>query len=665
MYYTIEITTGDRGGADASGHAGITIVGTQGRLDNYRLDHRQRFSFRRNQTDRFDIQADDLGKLLYLEVYVPGKPWFVNQIRISSVGSVDAIFPCYSWITRTRQIVLEGTAALPSDETEPELMQARAAQLEQRRQSYQFVVPDNGLPPHNKEQNMELLPLNETFTEERDEDIQGKKKQAEINLKAAYVHFLFDHWDERVDEEHLYSLMQKPDIMHRLNDDISSQQRDLEFAYQMVASVAPNHIKRINTVADLPEVWADAIDTLERELGPLEAAANRGALFAVDDKVLDGIPMFKNESEQRYAPPATCLFTLEGKNLKPVAVRMSAGGQIFKPSDGDAWHLALTYFATAEANVHQIVTHALRTHLVIEPYTLATMRCLSSRHPVYKLMLRHFQGTIRINAEARTVLLASGGVFDEFIASGGPDGGHIKLAKRAYEAWTLGSNDIEQDLRERGFGGSTDQQLSYPYAEDARDLSEAIREYVNGTLALYYQDDASVAADSEISAWFEEIKRYGKPGALGDAPTLANLQNILRIVIFTGSVQHTAVNFGQYQHFGFVPNAPASMRVSPPTNPEATLSEAQWMAALPDYKQTFRQIAVSYSLSRFVEDEEYLLQQGGWRASHFIEASAQNEIDAFHTALRTIEGRIEQRNRDRLHPYKWLLPTKVPTSISI
>jgi arachidonate 5-lipoxygenase len=652
--YTIKIKTGDRGGAHASGTVGITIVGSKATLADYQLQHEQRRFFGRSQTDSFEIESEDLGSVLHVELWVPGKPWFVDTLAIN-----DSVFPCYSWITSDREIVFEGAAVLPQAETEAAVSKARATQLERRRERYEIVVPSNGLPPHNKEQVFDILPLDEAFTKERDDFLAGKKKLAEINLKAAYVRFIFDPFDKREDETDLYPLMPKPEILSRFED-------DTEFAYQMVASIAPTHIKRINTAQELPDVWVDATEQLTSELGAsIDAAAKRGELYVVNDEILQDIPMYHKDNVRRYAPPASCVFTLEGGNLKPVALRLEVGGSVFTPKDEDSWLLARTYFATAEANVHQIVTHALRTHLAVEPYELAMHRQLSSRHPVYKLLLRHFRGTIRINAEARTVLLGSGGLFDEFIASGGPDAGHIKLAALAYKTWTLPCNDISADLRSRGFGNDAKGPLSYPYAEDAIELSDAIGEYVSATLELHYPDNATLKNDPEMVAWFDECKEYGKLGTLGEELSISNVQDILRIVIFTASAQHSAVNFGQYEHLGFIPNAPASMRVPPPTTAPSKISEREWMAALPDYKETFRQIAVSFSLSRLVDDEEYLLPEQGWYESYFVDDEANQIILNFHRALRGIKTNIENRNKDRLHPYKWLIPSQVPTSISI
>jgi Lipoxygenase len=46
----------------------------------------------------------------------------------------------------------------------------------------------------------------------------------------------------------------------------------------------------------------------------------------------------------------------------------------------------------------------------------------------------------------------------------------------------------------------------YPYAEDGLLIWEAIDAWVGEYLSLYYKDDAAVAGDPEINAWWEEIK---------------------------------------------------------------------------------------------------------------------------------------------------------------
>lgn len=46
---------------------------------------------------------------------------------------------------------------------------------------------------------------------------------------------------------------------------------------------------------------------------------------------------------------------------------------------------------SVDVAVHQLVSHWLHCHAVLEPILIALRRCLSSAHPVHKLMLPHFR----------------------------------------------------------------------------------------------------------------------------------------------------------------------------------------------------------------------------------------------------------------------------------
>jgi hypothetical protein len=110
---------------------------------------------------------------------------------------------------------------------------------------------------------------------------------------------------------------------------------------------------------------------------------------------------------------------------------------------------------------------------------MATMRNLPDSHPVYELLRRHFRYTLAINEGARQGLLAEGGVFDDFIATGGPDKGHLQLRKKGFLHWKLTDNKPRQDLERRGVLDPAVLPY-YPYRDDALALWDAIEEYVGG-----------------------------------------------------------------------------------------------------------------------------------------------------------------------------------------
>jgi arachidonate 5-lipoxygenase len=375
--------------------------------------------------------------------------------------------------------------------------------------------------------------------------------------------------------------------------------------------------------------------------------------------------------ERRWAPASRCLLYLEdSQRLRPLAIQLGrdpAEAPVFTPNDSETdWLAAKIYLRCSEGNTHQMIAHALRTHFVVEPFVMATMRNLPDPHPVYKLMRRHFRYTLAINEGARKGLLDEGGVFDDFIATGGPDKGHIKLGQKGFQRWKLADNNPRLDFERRGV---LDPAIlpDYPYRDDALPLWDALQEYVGGVLAPFYTSDADLVNDTELQAWWADLIEHGIPVDKMPCARLervADLTDILTTVLYTGSVHHAAVNYLQYEHYAFVPNAPLCMRKPPPTQ-KGVLRKEDIVEMIPTQSQTLWQVAIGRALASFGEDEEFLLNEGGWRETYFQEPGFPSIRERLYERLRAQLEAVKARNAKRDVPYTVLQADKIPCGITV
>ena len=127
---------------------------------------------------------------------------------------------------------------------------------------------------------------------------------------------------------------------------------------------------------------------------------------------------------------------------------------------------------------------------------------------------------------------------------------------------------------------------------------------------MYYHSDDDVTKDSELQAWIKDIHDNGftpTPGHVdhrfpAGLVSRDELVHLLTCVVFTCSCQHAAVNFGQLEAYAFIPNAPPTMQLPPPTKKGET-DMKRIMATLPNKWQTAWHIGTMHTLTRYSEDE--------------------------------------------------------------
>ncbi|KAG6432241.1 hypothetical protein SASPL_103816 [Salvia splendens] len=470
--------------------------------------------------------------------------------------------------------------------------------------------------------------------------------------------------------------------------DKTAWRTDEEFGREMLAGVNPVVIRLLDEFPPRSKLDTgvygnqDSIITtedMEKNMNGLTVieAIEKKKLFILDhhDALMPYLRRINTTSTKTYAT-RTLLLLEENGTLKPLAIELSlphesgdshgAVRRVFTPCNegvgGMIWQLAKAYAAVNDSGFHQLISHWLNTHAVIEPFSIATNRQLSTLHPIYKLLKPHFRDTIHINALARHTLINAGGVLETTVF---PGRYAMEMSSLVYSNWNFTDQALPKDLLKRGVAvpdRSRPHGLrllieDYPFAVDGLEIWSAINLWVTEYCSLYYLTDEKVTGDVELQSWWKEIREVGH-GDLSDKPwwpemaTRDDLIECCTIVIWVASALHAAVNFGQYAYAGYLPNRPTVSRRFMPElgSPEyAELEneenhEVAFLKTITAQFQTLLGVSLIEMLSRHSTDEIYL----GQRETPYWTGDREpvQAFERFSASLVEIEDMIKSRNLD-------------------
>ncbi len=461
-----------------------------------------------------------------------------------------------------------------------------------------------------------------------------------------------------------------PDVSSTLNNDDA-------FAAFQVSGPNPLVIERI--IDKLPAKFPVDDESYRRVMGPddsIELAIAENRLYFTDYKALSVLEP-GTFPQQKYIAASMGLFGVKRGDttgaLKAIAIQVdqvpSANNPVLYPFHGETWTLAKAHFQAANANHHELISHLGLTHLLIEPFAVSTQRKLNDKHPIYNLLLPHFQGTLFINNAAILTLINPGGGVDRTL------GGTIETA------WDVTTNSLtELNFNERmlpnqlasRFMANQDLPISYPYRDDALDVWNAIKCWAKDYVDIYYLDDKQVADDSALQAWLIDLTSEdgGRINGLGEEDSEGNLGiytksyliDVLTMVIFTSSAQHAAVNFPQLSVMSYTPSMPLATYAPAPTSTTGTESQGL-LATLPPLDQALQQQLITHGLGGvyFTRLGDYNRHQ---RGNYFSNTKVQGALETFRDNLDAVESIIGERNLHR-PMYQSLLPSRIPQSINI
>ncbi|KAK8943822.1 putative linoleate 9S-lipoxygenase 5 [Platanthera guangdongensis] len=461
---------------------------------------------------------------------------------------------------------------------------------------------------------------------------------------------------------------------------------DEEFARETLAGVNPVIIERLKVFPPISKLdsvsYGDqnskiAAEHIEKNLDGLtsEQALSSGRLFIIDhhDSLVPYLSRINSTSSKVYAT-RTLLFLKEDDTLRPVAIELSlprpegeqngASSTVYTPADTgvDAaiWQLAKAFVVVNDYGVHQLISHWLRTHAVIEPFVISTNRHLSALHPINKLLSPHYRDTMNINALARQVLVNAGGVIESSIFFSKYA---MELSSSIYKDWNFVDQALPADLIKRGMAEADPSSPSkvnlvikdYPYAVDGLAIWSAIESWVAEYSSIYYSDDLTIQSDQELQAWWKETVQIGHGDRKNEPwwPELNSRPALVQIcstIIWVASAMHAAVNFGQYPYGGYLPNRPSLSRQFMPevgsadyellkTNPDKVL-----LKTITGQLQAILELSVIEILSTHASDDVYLGERPSkeWTSN----AKAAEALERFAARLKGVEKKIAELNAD-------------------
>ncbi len=450
-------------------------------------------------------------------------------------------------------------------------------------------------------------------------------------------------------------------------------QEDAEFARLRVAGPNPMLIEGIDRI---PEKFAVTAAQYEAVVAgdTLADALAQGRVYLCDYKDLEILVagVWKDTAKYVYRPMALFAVPPGGSSLTPVAIQCgqdSSQYPVMTPSVAESekwgWEMAKLVVQVADCSYHELFVHLAGTHLVSEAIAIATRRNLANVHPLWSLLVPHFEGTLFINNMAVKTLINEGGPIDAFFGSTITSSQMAAVTARL--SFDFAKKMTPVDFANRKVADPA-KLPDYPYRDDALLVWNAIHEWAEQYIHVYYADDDAVTGDTELARWVASIQSQGLMEGFEKIETREQLVDVCTMIMFTASAQHAAVNFPQRSIMTFIPAVPAAGWTAAPAQ-QSGHSKAEWLEYMPPMSLALEQMS-----SLVLLGSVYYRPLGHYQVNRFPYESwfrdkaitgPEGPLARFQAGLKAVEKRINARNARRMHPYTYLLPSRIPTSTNI
>ncbi|XP_076004151.1 polyunsaturated fatty acid lipoxygenase ALOX15B-like [Genypterus blacodes] len=669
MEYKVIVTTGDLYDATTFNKTFVKLFGEDGESDRTHLScHTMTAAFDNGPTSSFIVTCPaSLGKLVLIELdkqphlLLPEDHWFPAKVQVESPVGETYNFPIYHWfIDNKSHMFREGKALRVFEDKLGVGMYCREKELKQRGNDYQWDVYEQGIPHCIKKGTTVNLPCDDLFSLTKIAEFDFTAAEGITELELEVLRNCKDNWTSFDDIRKVFTCKST-----KISDYVQEHWRDdALFSSQFLNGLNPSMIQRCSVLPKNFPVTDDMVFLHGQHI--LAEEVKKGNIYLCDYKCLDGVETNVIHGKKQYLmAPLVLLHKTADDKLLPIAIQLkqepAEDNPIFFPTDSEYdWLMAKIFVRSADFNEHQLTVHLLRTHLLAEVFAVSLKRNVPMVHPLYKLLIPHTRYTFQINTKARCQLISKEGAFTLYAASGGK--GMIKILRRATSSLTYSSLCIKDDIAERGLESVP----NFYYRDDGLKLWDIIHRFVERMLDYYYKNDTQVKEDKELQAWIQDIYEHGflsqaSTGVPQAFSAVADLVKFVTMVIFTCSGQHSAVNTGQFDYGGWMPNTPTSLQGPPPTT-KGKASEATLLQTLPDVQTTVHGMAVMWLLSKQSSD---FIALGNYPEEHFNEEFPLQLIHDFQGELEDLSAVITARNIGLEVPYTCLDPAKMENSVAL
>ncbi len=450
---------------------------------------------------------------------------------------------------------------------------------------------------------------------------------------------------------------------------------DREFARQRVAGMNPRTIELVTDLAkQVPHRMRPKPEDMKRPLGgeeiTLEELVKEKRLFVCNYEHLHGL---ETKSGRWYAAPIALFawrtHTANGdreiERLVPVAITtgQDQNSPAYLPNHNEDWLVAKFFVQNADALHSDYWNHLVQYHFICAPFVISTHRQLPSSHPMFKVLLPHFQFALNVNEQF--LQLSARSLYRKvmpFTPSGQSD-----LFRRAYDDWSFIGTGFREELESRGV---LDPNVlpDYPYRDDGLLVLDAVETFAREYVEHHWDEDAAVAGDMRLQAWAQELAGTNSdeghvkdfPATIEDRKTLADV--LTRILMIFGP-GHASVHSPSADYAIFTPNMTNSLYRAP-TMSTTTGEQPATGQVLRTYLPPRRRLRSTFMLHYAITNIRWG-QFSGFGEEYDDESM---KIAARLTRrLNDIEQELNARNRERMHyfevDYPYLVPSRILNSI--